>query len=59
MAVWAAFRNTLPFNGVGPSSATQPIHEIAAAFIRSNAAADFYKDNAREPDGAARRRIAE
>jgi histidine ammonia-lyase len=58
MAVWAAFRNTLPFNGAGPNSATQPIHEIAAAFIRSNAAANFYKDNAREP-GATRRQIAE
>jgi histidine ammonia-lyase len=54
-AVWSAFRATLPFNGVGAASATQPIHEIAAAFIRSNAAANFYKDNAREPDAAARR----
>jgi histidine ammonia-lyase len=58
-AVWTAFRSTLPLNGAGPSSATQPIHEIAAAFIHANAAADFYRDNAREPDGAARRRIAE
>jgi histidine ammonia-lyase len=54
-AIWTAFRATLPFNGVGAASATQPIHEIAAAFIRSNAAANFYKDNAREPDAAARR----
>ena len=54
-AVWSAFRATLPFNGVGAASATQPIHEIAAAFIRSHAAANFYKDNAREPDAAARR----
>jgi histidine ammonia-lyase len=52
-AVWTAFRATLPLDGIGPSSATQPIHEIAAAFIRSHAAASFYKDNAREPDAAA------
>ena len=54
MAVWSAFRATLPFNGLGASSAVRPIHEIAAAFIRSNAAATFYKDNAREPDAARR-----
>ena len=52
-AVWTAFRATLPFNGVGAASATQPIHEIAAAFIRSHAAANFYKDNTREPGGDA------
>jgi histidine ammonia-lyase len=59
MAVWSAFRSVLPFNGVGPGSASQSIHEIAAAFIRSNAAANFYQDNAREPDAPARRHIAE
>jgi histidine ammonia-lyase len=58
-AVWTAFRATLPFNGVGAASATQPIHEIAATFIRSHAAANFYKDNAREPDAASRRHITE
>ena len=58
-AVWTAFRSTLPFNGAGPNSATQPIHEIAAAFLRGNAAANFYQDNAREPDAPARRKIAE
>jgi histidine ammonia-lyase len=58
-AVWTAFRATLPFNGIGAASATQPIHEIAATFIRSNAAANFYKDNAREPDAAPRRHITE
>jgi histidine ammonia-lyase len=52
-AVWTAFRATLPLDGISPSSATQPIHEIAATFIRSHAAASFYKDNAREPDAAA------
>jgi histidine ammonia-lyase len=56
-AVWTAFRAALPFNGVGPASAVQPIHEIAATFIRGNAAASFYKNNALEPDGPARRHI--
>jgi histidine ammonia-lyase len=56
-AVWTAFRATLPFDGIGPASATQPIHEIAATFIRSHAAANFYKDDAREPDAAPRRQI--
>ncbi|MEP6546662.1 MAG: aromatic amino acid ammonia-lyase [Gammaproteobacteria bacterium] len=58
-AVWTAFRATLPFNGIGPESATRPIHEIAATFIRSNSAASFYQDNSREPGGATRRQIAE
>lgn len=51
-AVWTAFRATLPFDGAGRSSATQTIHEIASTFIRSNAAANFYKDGTREPDRA-------
>ena len=58
-AVWTAFRATLPFNGVGPTSATQPVHEIAASFIRSHAAASFYKNNSREPDAATHQPIAE
>ncbi|HSY94626.1 MAG TPA: aromatic amino acid ammonia-lyase [Steroidobacteraceae bacterium] len=58
-AVWTAFRGTLPFNGTGPKAATQPIHDIAATFIRSNAAANFYPDDAREPGAPARRHIAE
>src|SRR5450631_2369868 len=58
-AVWTVFRSTLPFNGVGPASATQSIHEIAAAFIRSNAAENYYKDNSREPGAATRRQISE
>jgi histidine ammonia-lyase len=58
-AVWTSFRATLPFDGIGAASATQPIHEIAAAFIRSHAAANFYPDNAREPDAALRRHITE
>lgn len=58
-AVWTAFRATLPFNGAGPTAASQPIHEVAATFIRSNAAANFYRDNAREPDAPTRRHITE
>lgn len=58
-AVWTAFRSTLPFNGIGPATATQPIHEVAATFIRSNAAAAFYPGNAREPGAASVRHIAE
>jgi histidine ammonia-lyase len=44
-AVWTAFRSTLPFSGEGSATATRPIHEIAAEFIRANAAANFFKDN--------------
>jgi histidine ammonia-lyase len=58
-AVWNAFRDTLPFSGNGPKAATQPIHDIAATFIRDNAAAKFYQDDAREPGVPARRHIAE
>jgi len=56
-AVWTAFRAVLPFNGTGQASQTRPIHEIAATFIRSNAAANFYKDDAREPAPAAGRAV--
>src|SRR3984885_11722021 len=58
-SVWTAFRAALPFDGVDPASATQPIHEVAAAFIRSHAAASFYEDDAREPDEGTPQRIAE
>lgn len=57
-AVWTAFRATLPFNGNGPASATQPIHEIAADFIHGHAAVSFYRHNAQEPDEAPRRSMA-
>jgi histidine ammonia-lyase len=49
-AVWSAFRMVLPLDGTGPSSAAQPIHEIAATFIRSHPASSFYKDSLREPE---------
>ncbi len=58
-ALWTAFRGALPFNGAGSSPSPQPIHDIAAAFIRGNAAANFYQDNAREPESASRRHITE
>ena len=58
-AIWTAFRAVLPFNGAGPASATQPIHEIAAAFVRGHAAASFYQDNAREPGDGTQGRPAE
>jgi histidine ammonia-lyase len=53
-AVWTAFRAALPFTGVGTTAATQPVHEISAAFIRNNAALNFYKDNARGPESTAK-----
>jgi len=49
-AVWRAFRTVLPFDGGGPNSATQPIHEIAAIFIRSHSASSFYEANLPEPE---------
>jgi len=49
-AVWSAFRAALPLSEMSAATATQPIHEAAAAFIRSNPASNFYRDNAREPD---------
>ena len=58
-AVWTAFRSILPFSGDGAAPATRPIHEIAAEFIRTNAAANFFKDATREPDVATHGQIAE
>jgi histidine ammonia-lyase len=49
-AVWSAFRTALPFDGAGPSSASQPVHEIATTFIRSHPASNFYKESLREPE---------
>jgi histidine ammonia-lyase len=58
-ALWTAFRSTLPFKGVTQDSANQTIHDIAAGFIRSHAAANFYKGSMREPDAAAGRLLTE
>ncbi len=52
-AVWSTLRATLPFNGISAVTATQPVHEIAAEFIRTHPAASFYPNNAREPDAGA------
>jgi histidine ammonia-lyase len=53
-AVWTAFRAIFAFDGTSSAALTQPIHEVATAFIRANPAANFYRDNAREPDAQAR-----
>jgi histidine ammonia-lyase len=54
-ALWTAFRRVLPFDGAGlgrPQNGDVPIpiHEVAAQFIRSNAASRFYRNDAREPE---------
>lgn len=53
-AVWTAFRAILAFDGTSSAALTQPIHEVATAFIRANPAANFYRDDAREPDAQSR-----
>jgi len=49
-AVWTELRRSIPFKS-GPDTppATQPIHELAASFIRHHAASGFYAGNDREP----------
>jgi histidine ammonia-lyase len=56
-AVWNAFRQVLPFKDDGAGVRDRPIHEVAASFIRDNAAASFYDANDREPDAFNRRHI--
>jgi histidine ammonia-lyase len=58
-AVWKSFRAILPFDGAGPTSASQPIHDIAATFIRTHAAAGFYSATDREPQGPGSRPLAQ
>jgi histidine ammonia-lyase len=48
-ALWTAFRAVLPFDGA-QKGVPLPVHEIAAQFIRSNAASRFYRNDAREPE---------
>jgi histidine ammonia-lyase len=55
-AVWHAFRQTLPFPD-GSVARDQPIHDIAASFIREHPAATFIADDDREPDAPTRRHI--
>jgi histidine ammonia-lyase len=55
-AVWNAFRQTLPFPD-GAAARDQPIHDIAASFIREHPAAAFIANDDREPDAPVRRHI--
>ena len=57
--VWSEFRKILPFKDDGTVVRTQPIHDIAAAFIRDNPAIKFYGANDREPDSNVRRHITQ
>ena len=41
-AVLSAFREAVPLNRVGATVATQPIHEVAASFIRDHSASAFF-----------------
>jgi histidine ammonia-lyase len=54
-AVWSGLRKVLPFKDDGSVVRTQPIHDIAAAFIRDNPAVTFYPANEQEPDTVNRR----
>ena len=58
-AVWTAFRKVVPFQADGAMPLTRPVHEVAAAFIRSHSAETFYDGNARDPGPLERRRIAQ
>jgi len=49
-ALWTAFRGTLPMDGGDRSRGSLPIHEIAASFIRSNPAGQFYRETLKEPE---------
>ena len=51
-SVWVAFRKTTPFAGNAETSPAQSIHDLAAAFLRGNRAADFYAGEAPEPAAA-------
>ncbi len=53
-AVWNAFRTALPVKDDAAVARAQPIHDVAATFIRGNPASNFYGNNGREPDAAAR-----
>jgi histidine ammonia-lyase len=48
--IWAAFRKILPLHDDAAPARELPIHELAAEFIRGNAAANFYRDD-RPPPG--------
>jgi histidine ammonia-lyase len=48
-AAWTAFRRVLPLNGIRAATATVPIHEVAAAFIRDNPAGRFVTGDGNPP----------
>jgi histidine ammonia-lyase len=48
--LWTEFRAVLSLDGVQHADVPLPIHEVAAQFIRSNAASRFYRNDAREPE---------
>jgi histidine ammonia-lyase len=48
--LWKEFRGVLSFDGAQHGPLPLPIHEVAAQFIRSNAASRFYRNDAREPE---------
>jgi histidine ammonia-lyase len=47
--IWTAFRKILPLHDDAAPARELPIHELAAAFIRGNAAANFYRDDRPSP----------
>ena len=47
--IWTAFRKILPLHDDAAPARELPIHELAAAFIRANAAANFYRDDRPSP----------
>jgi histidine ammonia-lyase len=54
-SLWREFRAVLPFDGVQHTAVPVPIHEVAAQFIRGNAASRFYRNDAREPEALLKR----
>jgi histidine ammonia-lyase len=48
-SIWTAFRKILPHNDDAAPVRELPIHELAAAFIRGNPAANFYRDDRPSP----------
>jgi len=57
MAVWLAFRRTMPFKDDATTPHERPVHEVAADFIRDHPAAGFVPNNDREPDANGRRHV--
>jgi histidine ammonia-lyase len=56
-AVWSAFRTVLPLEDEGAAMRTQPIHDVAASFIRTHRASEFYARDAQEPEAPGKRQI--